>query len=88
MESGQLKVEILGRGFTWLDTGTHESLFEATNFVKSIEYHQGFKIACLEEIAFFNKWIGVDELKQSIKRYKETQYSEYLTTLIPDDYYD
>ena len=81
LEQGKLSVEFLRRGFTWLDTGTQESLFAATNFVRSIEYHQGFKIACLEEIAFFNNWIGTDELNTAIKLHGKTEYGEYLDTL-------
>jgi glucose-1-phosphate thymidylyltransferase len=70
LEKGELSVEILGRGFAWLDTGTHESLLEAGQFVQTIEHRQGFKIACLEEIAFNNKWLSADELK-TCKTYVE-----------------
>jgi glucose-1-phosphate thymidylyltransferase len=82
LEQGELSVEFLGRGFTWLDTGTHESLVAATNFVRSIEYHQGFKIACLEEIALSNTWISKSDLENSIILHEKTNYGDYLRTLI------
>ena len=64
LEDGSLNVELLGQGFTWLDTGTHESLVDATNFVKTVEQHQHRKIACLEEIAYLNGWISKEELME------------------------
>ncbi|MED1471927.1 glucose-1-phosphate thymidylyltransferase RfbA [Bacillus salipaludis] len=75
---GELEVELLGRGFTWLDTGTHQSLVEATNFVKTIEEHQGIKIAAPEEIAYINGWIGIDELIESGEKFSKTGYGQYL----------
>ena len=75
---GELDVELLGRGFTWLDTGTHQSLVEATNFVKTIEDHQGIKIAAPEEIAFINGWIGINELLASGEKFAKTGYGQYL----------
>ena len=78
LERGCLTVELLGRGFTWLDTGTHQSLLEASNFIQTIERHQGFKVACLEEIAYSKNWIERDELKKLIKRYDKTSYGDYL----------
>ena len=82
LERGELNVETLGRGFAWLDTGTIESLLEATMFVETIEKRQGYKIACLEEIAFNNKWINKKHIKQSIKFYGNCDYSNYLAKLI------
>ncbi|TAG09857.1 MAG: glucose-1-phosphate thymidylyltransferase [Verrucomicrobia bacterium] len=82
LERGDLHVEILGRGHTWLDTGTYESLLEASQFVRTIEHHQGFKVACLEEIAWRNGWLSHGELCDSITRLGKTSYVEYLKTLI------
>lgn len=73
-----LSVELLGRGFTWLDTGTHDSLNEASNFVKTIEQHQGFKIACLEEIAYSKMWLDDDGMQRAIKKHEKTAYGHYL----------
>jgi len=78
---GRLHVEILGRGHTWLDTGTHETLLEASQFVRTIEHHQGFKVACLEEIAFRNGWMSADQLDVSIKALGKTAYADYLRGL-------
>ena len=78
LEKGNLDVELLGQGFTWLDTGTHESLVDATNFVKTVETHQNRKIACLEEIAYNNGWISKDELNTAYELYKKNQYGKYL----------
>lgn len=78
LKNGELSVELLGRGFTWLDTGTHQSLVEATNFVKTVEDHQGVKIAALEEIAFLNGWIDKETLQSSGKALQKTGYGQYL----------
>lgn len=78
LKMGDLEVELLGRGFTWLDTGTHQSLVDATNFVKTIEEHQGIKIAAPEEIAYINGWIGKDELIESGEKFSKTGYGQYL----------
>ena len=80
-ERGELSVEQLGRGFAWLDTGTHQSLVEATNFIQAIEERQGMKIACLEEIALDNGWIGVDQVSESASRMGSSSYGEYLRFL-------
>ena len=82
LERGDLHVEVLGRGHTWLDTGTHESLLDAAQFVRTIEHHQGFKVACLEEIAWRNGWLSTDELQTAIHLLGKTSYAEYLGTLI------
>ena len=86
LESGELNVELLGQGFTWLDTGTHESLVDATNFVKTIETHQHRKIACLEEIAFMNGWISREELEKTYEKFKKNQYGAYLRDVLDGKY--
>lgn len=82
LERDQLQVEILNRGYTWLDTGTHETLLEASQFVHTIEHHQGFKVACLEEISFRNGWLTVDQLQTSIATLGNTSYADYLRLLV------
>lgn len=86
LEQGDLNVTLLGQGFTWLDTGTHESLVEATNFVKTVEQHQHRKIACLEEIAFRNGWISENELRKTYELMKKNQYGEYLLDVLNGKY--
>ena len=88
LEQGELNVELMGQGFTWLDTGTHESLAEATNFVKTIETHQHRKIACLEEIAFRNGWISREELLKEYEVLKKNQYGQYLLDVLEGKYVD
>ena len=88
LENGELNVELLGQGFTWLDTGTHESLVDATNFVKTIETHQNRKIACLEEIAYNNGWISKDELNTAYELYKKNQYGKYLKDVMDGKFID
>jgi glucose-1-phosphate thymidylyltransferase len=78
LKLGELQVELLGRGFTWLDTGTHQSLVDATNFVRTIEDHQGIKIAAPEEIAYINKWITKENLWQCGEKLSKTGYGQYL----------
>ena len=78
LEKGNLDVALLGQGFTWLDTGTHESLVDATNFVKTVETHQNRKIACLEEIAYNNGWIDKEKLGKACELYQKNQYGRYL----------
>ena len=89
LENGELDVTLLGQGFTWLDTGTHESLVEATNFVKTIETHQHRKIACLEEIAYTNGWISKEEVMAAYEIYKKNQYGQFMKfeflTFVPVD---
>lgn len=82
LEQGQLNVELLGRGFAWLDSGTHESLLEASNFVATIEARQGFKIACLEEIALRNTWLSRNEVAATAERMAKNSYGQYLLDLI------
>ena len=86
LEEGQLNVELLGQGFTWLDTGTHESLVDATNFVKTIETHQHRKIACLEEIAYLNGWITKEEVLKTYEIVKKNQYGQYLKDVLDGKY--
>lgn len=88
LESNQLNVELLGQGFTWLDTGTHESLVEATNFVQTIENHQHRKIACLEEIAFLNGWISKEDVMKSYEVLKKNEYGKYLKDVLDGKYLD
>ena len=82
LKQGNLNATTLGRGFTWLDTGTHESLISAGEFVKTIEERQGLKIGCLEEIAFNKKWIEADTLKACIAKYQNSPYGAYLQNLL------
>lgn len=84
LEKGRLQVEKLGRGFAWLDTGTHDSLLEASSYVQTIENRQGLKIAALEEIAWRNGWISDDQLKAQGEQFKKTQYGQYLLQLLED----
>ena len=88
LENGELEVTLLGQGFTWLDTGTHESLVDATNFVKTVETHQHRKIACLEEIAYLNGWISKDELMETYEMLKKNQYGAYLKDVMDGKYID
>lgn len=86
LEKGKLNVELLGQGFTWLDTGTHESLVDATNFVKTVETHQHRKIACLEEIAYLNGWITKDDVLKEYEVLKKNQYGQYLKDVLDGKY--
>ena len=86
LADGELKVQTLGRGFAWLDTGTHESLVDATNFVKTVETHQHRKIACLEEIAYLNGWISKDEIMEVYEVLKKNQYGQYLKDVMVGKY--
>jgi glucose-1-phosphate thymidylyltransferase len=82
LQDGELTLEILGRGFAWLDTGTHDSLAEASTFVEVIEKRQGLKIACLEEIAYKNGWISADKLRELAAPMSKNQYGQYLLQLL------
>ncbi len=88
LDQGKLNVTLLGDGFTWLDTGTHESLVDATNFVKTVEEHQHRKIACLEEIAYRQGWISPEQLQETYEIYKKNQYGAYLKKLIDRKFVD
>ena len=88
LESGELDVTLLGQGFTWLDTGTHESLVDATNFVHTVETHSHRKIACLEEIAYLNGWISKEELQKACELYQKNQYGKYLKDVLEGKYID
>ena len=88
LENGELNVELLGQGFTWLDTGTHDSLVDATNFVYTMEKHQHRKIACLEEIAYLNGWIDKEMIEQAYELLRKNQYGEYLKDVIDGKYID
>ena len=78
LDRGKLRLKLLGRGFAWLDTGTHDNLLNAGHFVHTVEQRQGLKIACLEEIAFLKGWIGVDVLLELAHRIPSTAYGQYL----------
>ena len=82
LQQGNLNVELLGRGFAWLDTGTHDSLLDASQFVQTIEHRQGLKVACLEEIAFRNQWISSDQLAEKADLLQKTGYGAYLQSLL------
>jgi glucose-1-phosphate thymidylyltransferase len=82
LEMGKIHVELLGRGFAWLDTGTHESLLEASMFFQTIEHRQGLKVACLEEIALLNNWINIQEIEKNIEQLPQNTYIDYLEKLI------
>ncbi|MCT7911793.1 glucose-1-phosphate thymidylyltransferase RfbA [Arcobacter lacus] len=85
LRKGKLKVELLGRGFAWLDTGTHDSLIEAGQFVQTIEHRQGYKIACLEEISYNNGWITKDKILEIAKPLSKNGYGQYLYDLVKED---
>jgi len=85
LKKGKLKVELLGRGFAWLDTGTHDSLIEAGQFVQTIEHRQGYKIACLEEIAYNNGWIDKEKVLEIAKPLSKNGYGQYLYDLVREE---
>ena len=85
LERGDLQVELLGRGFAWLDTGTHDSLIEASQFIHTIEKRQGMKVACLEEIAYRNQWLSAEGVAAQAERLKKTEYGAYLKRLLSED---
>ena len=86
LEDNSLNVELLGQGFTWLDTGTHESLVDATTFIKTVEQHQYRKIACLEEIAYLNGWISKEDVLKVYEVLKKNQYGQYLKDVLDGKY--
>ena len=85
LDNKDLKIEILGRGFTWLDTGTHDSLLEASNFIKTLEKHSGYKVACLEEIAFKMKFINLKKLRELTNPFGNSSYGKYLKSLVNEN---
>ena len=82
LKQKKLKLELLGRGFAWLDTGTHDSLLEAGNFIESVESRKGLKVACLEEIAFRMKYIDADQVRKLAEPFKKNGYGQYLLNLV------
>lgn len=88
LENEELEVTLLGQGFTWLDTGTHESLVDAINFVRTVETHQHRKIACLEEIAYLKGWISRKQLEEIYEIYKKNQYGVYLKDILDGKFLD
>uniref|UniRef100_UPI003DA1A224 sugar phosphate nucleotidyltransferase n=2 Tax=Klebsiella quasipneumoniae TaxID=1463165 RepID=UPI003DA1A224 len=82
LEQGDLHVELLGRGFAWLDTGTHDSLMDASQFIHTIEKRQGMKVACLEEIGYRNQWLSAEGVATQAERLKKTEYGAYLKRLL------
>ncbi|MBD3799857.1 MAG: glucose-1-phosphate thymidylyltransferase RfbA [Campylobacterales bacterium] len=84
MERGELQVELMGRGYAWLDTGTHNSLLDAGQFVQTIEQRQGYKIACIEEIAYANGWIDDEQVRKLAEPLKKTEYGQYLIELVEE----
>ena len=84
LKQNRLKVELLGRGFAWLDTGTHDSLLEAGNFIESIESRKGLKVACIEEIAYRMKYIDADQVRKLAEPFKKNGYGQYLQNLVKD----
>ena len=87
LEQGQLNVEIMGRGYAWLDTGTHESLLEASQFIATLEHRQGLKIACPEEIAWRSQWIDSAQLERLATPLSKNGYGQYLQRLLNDKVY-
>ncbi|MBD2437099.1 glucose-1-phosphate thymidylyltransferase RfbA [Nostoc sp. FACHB-110] len=86
LKQGKLRVELLGRGYAWLDAGTHESLHQAASFIQTLEERQGLKIACIEEIAYTQGYIDVSQLQQLIEPLAKSSYGQYLMTILEDDY--
>lgn len=84
LRRGDLHVETLGRGYAWLDTGTHKSMLDAANFIHTVETRQGLQVACLQEIAFENKWMTASEIRDSIKELLKTEYGQYLMRITED----
>ena len=86
LEQNKLHMEMLGRGFAWLDTGTHESLLEAATFVETVEKRQGFKVACLEEVAWRNEWLDEQSLKSAAEANNKNSYGQYLLSLLQENF--
>ena len=88
LEHNSLNVEVLGQGFTWLDTGTHESLFDASNFIKTVETHQHRKVGCIEEIAYLNGWISKEQALELCKDLSKNQYGQYIKDVVDGKFVD
>ncbi len=88
LDKGELEVMLLGQGYTWMDTGTHDSLMDASNFVKTVESHQHRKIACLEEIAYMNGWISREKVEEAARNMEHNQYGQYLRDVLDGKYID
>lgn len=84
LQRGELRVQKLGRGYAWLDTGTHESMLDAANFIRTVETRQGMQIACLEEIAYYHNWMSADEIRKNIADMQKTDYGKYLLRIIAE----
>ena len=84
LSRGQLHVEIFKRGYAWLDTGTHDSMLDAANFIRTVETRQGLQIACLQEIAYENGWMTKDNIRESVQDMLKTEYGQYLLRLIDE----
>ena len=84
LQRGDMHVETLGRGYAWLDTGTHQSMLEAANFIHTIETRQGLQVACLQEIALENNWMTPDEVRKSVEDMLKTDYGQYLMRILKD----
>jgi glucose-1-phosphate thymidylyltransferase len=84
LKQGQLDVEIMGRGYAWLDTGTHESLLDASQFIATLEHRQGLKVACPEEIAYRNEWISADQLEELAQPLLKNGYGQYLQRILKE----
>ena len=82
LKLGKLKVERLGRGYAWLDTGTHEAMLDAGNFIRTIETRQGLQVACLQEIAYMNGWMTREQVRESCRDLLKTEYGQYLIRMI------
>ena len=85
LECGELHVERLGRGYAWLDTGTHESMLDAANFIRTIETRQGLQVACLEEIAYHNNWLSPEEVRRNAAELRKTGYGQYLEKIVEEN---
>ena len=88
LEAGSLKTQVMGRGFAWFDTGTHESLLDASHFVATLEHRQGLKVGCLEEIAFAKRWISGAQLELAANALGKSNYGQYLRRILNEEHFD